>query len=266
MTAATLVLAAPALAALPPQGPPVQADQPAPATTIVGAPAPSSNPVFALASRTYRTMTSTSYSHAYTESTSTGVYDFDCVGAVDWFLSQAAPAAKTAMAKAEKIRTGYVPTPAKMYAYLSSKRSKKNFTRVRQVSNIQPGDVFILDGGTAHDGNPFVGHAMIAASGPLLLSDGGSAVVVYDSTGDPHGADDSRRWDTRAMASQANPDTLHSGLGFGTIEVHPSSGGAPTRMSWSVGVAEEPHPFLASRPKPERSAKSAPTGTAPAPS
>jgi hypothetical protein len=246
---AALVLASPAHAALPPQGPPVQADQPPPANTIVGPPAPSSNPVFAFASRTYRTMTATSYSHHYSENTSTGVYDFDCVGAVDWFLANAAPKAKAAMSRAEHVRPRHVPTPTKMYDYLSSSASRQHFTRIRHASNIQPGDVFILEGGVNHDNNPFAGHAMIAASGPLLLSDGTWAVTVYDSTGDPHGADDSRRWDTRTQPSQANPNTLHSGLGFGTIQIHTTASGAPTRMSWSVGVGEEPHPFLVSRPK-----------------
>ena len=91
-------------------------------------------------------------------------------------------------------------------------------------------------------------------------------MTVYDSTGDPHGADDSRRWDTRTQPSQANPSTLHSGLGFGTIAIHTNASGAPTRMSWSVGVGEEPHPFLVSRPTPEHGARSAQAGTTPAPS
>jgi hypothetical protein len=222
--------------------------------------------VFAFASRTYRTMTATSYSHHYSENTSTGVYDFDCVGAVDWFLSEAAPQAKVAMSRAEHIRKLHVPTPTRMFDYLSSKASRRYFTRVRRAANIQPGDVFILKGGVNHDDNPFAGHAMVAASGPLLLSDGTWAVTVYDSTGDPHGADDSRRWDTRTQPSQANPSTLHSGLGFGTIAIHTTASGAPARMSWSVGVGEEPHPFLVSRPKPERGARSAPAGRTPAPS
>jgi hypothetical protein len=228
---------------------PAGAQAPTPPAGVTVPDGPSSSPVFQLVAQTWQTMTFTEYTHKhYVENTSTGVYDFDCVGAVNWFLSQAAPQAQQAMYQSIGVRPKHVPRPTQMYDYLSSSQSSGSFTQVTTPSAISPGDVLILAGGDTGDGNPYPGHAMIAASNPVKLKKKGSySVMVYDSTGTPHGKQDSRRWDPRTQPSVPNPSVLHSGLGFGTIAVHAVAGGGMT-MSWSVGVKPEPHAFLVSSP------------------
>jgi hypothetical protein len=194
-------------------------------------------------------MTFTEYTHKhYVENTQTGVYDFDCVGAVNWFLSQAASDAQQAMYQSIGVRPKRVPTPSQMYNYLSSAASNGSFTQVTSPGAITPGDVLILSGGDSGDGNAYPGHAMIAAANPVRLKSGSYSLKVYDSTGQPHGKQDSRHWDPRTNPSIPNPSVLHSGLGFGKIAVHPAQSGGGMTMSWSVGAKPEAHPFLASTP------------------
>ena len=196
-------------------------------------------------------MTSTIYSHKYSENKQTGVYQFDCVGSVDYFLKLGAPQGLAAIRSQLKIRNGYVPSPPLFYKYIQSNQSPL-WKQITNYANIRPGDVVIMnDIISPDDGTP--GHAMIAASWPLLLNNGTYALTVYDSTGTPHGKADSRRWDSRTTPlppkSQSGAPTsqqsvaktkIGSGLGQGTIQLWPKSASTLSpkseQMSWTVGT------------------------------
>ena len=244
--------------AAPPQ--PVQADQPAPSNKVQSGPAPSRSRVFAAVSLAWHTMTSTVYSHKYSENRATGVYQFDCVGLVSYFLKLAAPKANTAMRTTLKIKPGYVASPPLMMTYLQSV-SSPYWKVISNLAAIEPGDVIVMNSITnPDDGTP--GHAMIAASTPFLLSNGTYGITVYDSTGTGHGPDDSRHWDTRttplppkstsgaptkqqttagtATSAAATTRNVGSGLGFGTIQLWSAAVSnltpASEQMSWTVAT------------------------------
>ena len=196
-------------------------------------------------------MTSTVYSHTYSENAKTGVYKFDCVGSVDYFLKLGSRNAWSAMHSQLKIRPGYVPKPPRLLNYITNTHSQY-WQDIKSPAAIRPGDIIAMDAITNPDDST-PGHAMIAASWPLLLSNGTYALTVYDSTGSPHGAEDSRRWDHRttplsskttsgASTSNTSADTgpVGSGLGFGTIQIWPASASKLTppreQMSWTVGT------------------------------
>jgi hypothetical protein len=193
-------------------------------------------------------MTSTMYTHHDVEYAKAGTYDFDCVGLADYFLGLGAPRALAALRHAEHIPAGYVPSPDHFADYLSSLPHNgtslwRPITRVRQI---MPGDLIIMNTITNSDDPAFVGHAMIAASPPLLLANGSYALNVFDSTGSPHGSDDTRLWDPRAVPDRVGAPG-GSGLGMGTIQLWVTASGKPWRISWSIGQSREATPIEIAR-------------------
>jgi hypothetical protein len=120
------------------------------------------------------------------------------IGLSDYFLGQGAPKALAAWRAAEHTPAGYVPSPNHFADYLQSLPAGGNglWLPITDVRQIQPGDLIIMEKPST-PGATFAGHAMIAASAPLLLASATSAVNVFDSTCQTHGPDDSRAWDTR---------------------------------------------------------------------
>ncbi|MGO9792995.1 MAG: hypothetical protein ACLP8S_26790 [Solirubrobacteraceae bacterium] len=243
---ASTVVQPPSITATIPNRPPATVDVQAPA-------APSDSPVFAAVSQAFRTMTSTVYTHTYYWNAATGVYQFDCVGLADYFLSLGAPHALAALRAAEHTPIGYVPSPDHFADYLQALPTHPNrfWLPITHARHIKPGDLIIMRAVTSstknvfYNSKVFVGHAMIAASAPLLLANGAFALNVFDSTGAPlHGRDDSRYWDPRTMTAGASTG---SGLGFGTIELWVSQAGAPERISWSIGAAPVDTPIVIAR-------------------
>ncbi|MCW2954017.1 MAG: hypothetical protein JWQ48_3187 [Conexibacter sp.] len=215
------------------------AARPTPGPQVQAPPSPSSSPVFAAVSSAFRTMSRTKYQHQDLENATAGTYYFDCVGLANYFLGLGAPRANAALRAAEHVRANYVPRPDQMGAYLRGLPAAGTslWKPVRTVAAIAPGDLIVMDAITNPDTPAFVGHALIAASAPLLLSNGSYALQVFDSTGTPHGAADSRRWDPRAVNDRPGVHQWGSGLGMGTIQLWVDGAGRPQRISWVVGIA-----------------------------
>jgi hypothetical protein len=192
-------------------------------------------------------MKSTKYQHQDFEDASAGTYDFDCVGLADYFLSLGAPKALAALRAAEDIPAGYVPSPDHFADYLGALPAGGTplWRPVAHVRQILPGDLVVMQKMTA-PGSDFVGHAMIAASAPLLLANGSFALNVFDSTGSPHGPDDSRLWDTRTVPDKAGAPN-GSGLGFGTVQLWVNQTGTPERISWAIGSTPLQTPIAIAR-------------------
>ena len=219
-----------------------------PADGSVQAPAAPSGPnVFAAASNAFQTMTKTKYQHHDVENAAAGTYYFDCVGLADYFLGQGAPKALAALRAVEHIPVGYVPSPNHFAAYLRSLPAAGNglWLPISHVLHIQPGDLIIMEKPST-PGAKFVGHAMIAASAPLQLAERTVALTVFDSTGRPHGSDDSRNWDIRTIPAKPGAGN-GSGFGVGRIQVNVNGSGAPKRISWHVGGNPVPTAIVIAR-------------------
>jgi hypothetical protein len=188
----------------------------------------------------WTTMTWTIYAHTDKVDAAAGTYQFDCVGATNYFLSVGAPAANRVMRTALGIGAAYVPRPQAMAGYFAALPAGGNgsWTPVRTLTAVAPGDIIAVPprAGTAESG-----HALIVAGPPLLLANGDDALLVFDSTATPHGPSDSRTWDPRNRplpADATHPNGRPSGLGHGTIMIAPTASGAPGTMYWSVDGPE----------------------------
>lgn len=217
-------------------GPPT--DAPIPSRQTVGpAAAADESPVLAAVANQFSTMLATRYQHHDVENSDDGTYYYDCVGMVTYTLRQAAPNAIGAVLTDLGIRKGYVPNPAHYLQWFTALPIEPNqfWTPVTRVIDIQPGDVIAW---TIEANNPHpvpAGHALIAAGPPLPLSDGSYALLVFDSTGTPHGAFDTRREDPR---NEIGPNGLPGGLGRGTIQLFADPvSGFPVAEAWTVGTA-----------------------------
>jgi hypothetical protein len=212
-------------------------------------PPSSSSSAYAAVSEAMRTMSATRYRHRDREDPTAGTYYFDCVGLVDYFLGRGAPGARAEMRAREGTRRGFVPKPDKMGAFLRSlaARPSRFWRPVGTASSIRPGDVLVMNRLVRADGRTFVGHAMIAAAAPERRGDGGYALRVFDSTGSPHGAGDSRLTDPRAIPSRPGRKA-GSGLGTGVVELWADTAGRPVRISWSLGRPPIPTPIEVGRP------------------
>jgi hypothetical protein len=90
-----------------------------------------------------------------------------------------------------------------------------------------------------------VGHAVVVIGSAVQQGDGSYAVPVMDSTGTPHGPDDTRRTDPRNLSG---PNGQPSGIGIGTIAFTANSSGAPTGVIWSLGTKPVPKTIGMARP------------------
>jgi hypothetical protein len=214
---------------------------PEPSPSVVGPPAPASaSPVLAATIHAWTTMTWTIYSHTDREDAAAGTYQFDCVGATDYFLSLGAPAANDAMRASLHIGARYVPRPQAVADYFAALPTGGNgrWVPARIMAEVRPGDIIAVPPRAGTDES---GHALIVAGPPLLLANGDYALLVYDSTATPHGPSDTRTWDPRNRPLPANathPNGRPSGLGHGTIMIAPTASGAPGTMYWSVDGPE----------------------------
>jgi hypothetical protein len=217
----------------------VPTNAPVPSRQIVGpAASPISSPVLAAVSDQFTTMVATRYQHHDVENAQGGTYFYDCVGMVTYTLRLATPSAIEALESDLGIRKGFVPNPAHYLQWFTALPAEPNqsWSPVTRVEDLLPGDVLAW---TIEANNPHpvpAGHALVAAGPPLPLSDGSYALLVYDSTGTPHGPFDTRRTDPR---NELGPNGLPSGLGRGTIQlfVDPVTG-APVAEAWTVGTAQ----------------------------
>ena len=219
----------------------VPAGPPAADPSVVGPPAPASaSPVLAATVHAWTTMAWTIYAHTDKVDAAAGTYQFDCVGATNYFLSVGAPQANQVMRTALGIGKAYVPRPQAMVQYFAALPAAGNgsWTPARTMAAVAPGDIIAVPPRAGTDES---GHALIVAGPPLLLANGDYALLVYDSTATPHGPSDTRTWDPRNRPLPANathPNGRPSGLGHGTIMIAPTASGAPGTMYWSVDGPE----------------------------
>jgi hypothetical protein len=213
-----------------------------PGPAVIGVQSPNTtNALINSVYTTWKTMVWTLYSHHDIENATTGHYQFDCVGATNYFLSLATPNANDALRTAEQIGKFYVPSPTRLTAYLASlpPGGTSLWKPVLRASQIGPGEIIAVP---PAPGSSEPGHAMMTAGPAVPLSNGDYAVLVFDSTAFPgHGPFDSRRWDTRDQPlpnARNKPPNRKSGLGYGTIEVTVTPTGAPQNILWSVGGPE----------------------------
>jgi hypothetical protein len=212
------------------------------AATVVGPAAAAPDAYLTSVISTWTSMTSTLYSHKYVEDPVTGVYQFDCVGATSYFLAMAAPHANLALDGAFGIHVGYVPTPSQYVSFIDSlpESGTSAWLSLTSPADLVGGEIIAVPPPTAAE-NPdqttVPGHAMVAAGPAVALSDGGYAVLVYDSTATPHGPEDTRLTDPRNQPlPPATPGGAPrpSGLGRGTIELRQMAGVPGWFLYWSV--------------------------------
>lgn len=254
LAACAVALAAGSVGAVP-AGPPASSGTPSPPAasaqnskpswSIQAPQAPASaGPLLAEGIQTYQSMTSTQYNHVYTINASTGTYFWDCIGFVNWALSQSTPNAWSAFHTAMNVPTnasGHVG----LWATFLTGNPGPSWSVVSDVTDLTGGEVMIVPGeivvggsviyGSASGGTSYPGHAVIIAGPALPLSDGSYAVFVYDSTALPgHGKWDSRNFDSRALFEPGT--TRKSGTGYGTMRLTVSPTGAPTAIYWSAST------------------------------
>lgn len=175
-------------------------------------------------------MVFTEYDHTRRVDVSEGRYVFDCVGMTDYFLGAAAPGANSEMRAQQGISRGRYPSPQRMVDFFSQLPASgtSGWLPVNAPAELRPGDVIAV-GSTSS----VPGHAMIVAQAPVPRADGSVGVVVFDSTGSPHGAGDSRPGDARAAVGA---DGKRTGLGFGTIRV--ATGPSGTDVFWTTSSSK----------------------------
>jgi hypothetical protein len=204
--------------------------------------------VFTAVSRAFQTMRRTRYQHHNVENAAAGVYYFDCVGMANYFLRLGAPSALAALRTAEHTRRGYVPSPDHFADYLEAlpPNGTTTWRPIAQVTEIAPGDLIVMRKLERSNGKTFVGHAMFAAGAPVVLPDGTFSLDVFDSTGSPHGRDDSRWHDSRTIPKRADAE-CGSGFGIGAIQLWAGDSGAPLRISWRLDKPPVPTTVVIAR-------------------
>jgi hypothetical protein len=212
---------------------------PASATTPPSFPSSGSgaSPLLAEAGREYTTMVATRYQHHNQESEVDHSYFYDCVGFVSYAIGRAAPTAWATTQNTLKIRTGFVPSPARyvsLFDKLDAGTNLAGWAPVTSVAALQPGDVvaWSYDRGSATKPGRASGHAVVIAGALTRTGPDAYSVLVYDSTATPHGSDDTRR--TNA-ANEPGPGGRPSGLGEGTIGLLATPDGHIATVQWSQG-------------------------------
>jgi len=228
VVAAALAVAAPALAA-PRASRPVGIAAPD-ATSAVG-------PLLGEAVREYTTMTATRYQHRNVENAEAGTYFYDCVGFVTYALSQAAPVADATIRHDYAIRADRVPAPGvyvRLFAALDG--SQAGWEPVTRVADLQPGDVVawsydnaVSSNEPGHD-HSARGHAFVVAGLAQPSGSDSYLVQVWDSTGTPHGPNDTRRTNPKNLPDAGGKP---SGLGSGTVRLDAGPDGSLTTVHWT---------------------------------
>lgn len=173
--------------------------------------------VLAEATRMLDTMTASTYSHkTHVEGT---VYDLDCSGFVDYVLARVAPAALGEL-RAATVKRPLAKHFVDFLAAGNRSAARTTWERIARVNELSPGSLVAWrkpDDVTSTN----TGHVMIVAASPTQREDGGWLVAVLDSSGSPHGKDDTRK-KRRA-----------TGMGRGTMVLETNASGAPVAYRWS---------------------------------
>ena len=195
----------------------------------------------------WQTMKQTRYQHTYSEDVATGSYFVDCVGWTSYLLSNSAPTANASLRAGTGVTNKhFVPTPLKYETFFNSLANKPQpgWSTISSVANLQPGDIMAWQPESNNTG-PTVGHAIVVIGSAVQQQDGSYAVPVMDSTGTPHGPNDTRRTDPRNLTdSKGQP----SGIGIGTIGFSVNGSGFPTAVIWSLGTKPVPKTIGMARP------------------
>jgi hypothetical protein len=112
----------------------------------------------------------------------------------------------------------------------------RGFTVVARAQELLPGDIIAVD---YEEGNKNTGHTMIVAGAavemaadslPMVQGTRQWAVPIIDSTGSPHGKDDTRL----VRGADGKTETV-TGLGMGTLRVYTDAEGVIVGHTWGPG-------------------------------
>jgi hypothetical protein len=176
------------------------------------------------AARELAAMKESTYSHTTNVVESTGTFDYDCSGFIDYALSRVLPAQLASLASAEGVTRPLAKHYEAFFAGLPA-TGKGGWKRVEHAIDLQPGDVVAwLKPADVVSTN--TGHVLMVrgAVKPNPARADEILVPIYDSTSSPHGSTDSR-----APSGE--------GLGTGTIGVLIDAKGAPVGYRWTGGVS-----------------------------
>jgi hypothetical protein len=210
-----------------------------PSPGLAGPASPRPSPVLAATLHAWETMAATRYDHRERVDREAGTYFVDCVGATTTFLGAAAPRATAELREAARVRKGFVPSPAKYARFLEALPAggSASWRLVEHPRELEGGEILVVPPPekTRADGSRAPGHAMIAAGPAEPLRDGSYALLVFDSTGTPHGATDSRLRDPRNLPLPGSRPPRPSGLGKGTVQLVRRAGREGWFVRWTVG-------------------------------
>jgi hypothetical protein len=194
----------------------------------VDAALPPSARVLAEAQALLAAATTTTYTHDCLIDESTGTFDIDCSGFVDFILGEVLPPAFAALASATTSR----PYAFDYVSFIGSlpPAGTGSWHVVTQAMSLVPGDIIswlepaVLD-------SVDTGHVMIVAGAPVMGSTAASAeadILVIDAASTGHGLMDKRTID------------MTSGVGEGTVALTIDSNGAATGYRWSTETSSLP--------------------------
>ena len=173
------------------------------------------------AARELSDMRSTDYTHEVAVDESSGTFDYDCSGFLDYALIRVLPEHFRELEAATETR----PRAQDYVTYFTGDQFSlpADWSQVAHVADLQPGD--IVSWLAVPDDYGDTGHVMIVRSPPRVDAVNPTAfdVDIWDATLDVHGTDDSR------IGSSAGS----TGLGTATIVLYADVSGAPTNHSWS---------------------------------
>jgi hypothetical protein len=181
-------------------------------------------------------MVATRYQHHNQESERDHTYFYDCVGFVSYAMGRAAPTAWATTKDVVKLRSGYVPSPARyvgIFDKVNGGTSLAGWAAVPSVASLQPGDViaWYYDANATSKPGSASGHAVVVAAAPTKTGPDSYSLLVDDSTASPHGPNDTRLTNPANQPAGGKP----SGLGRGTIGILATPSGQISSVQWSAG-------------------------------
>jgi hypothetical protein len=201
-------------------------------------------PLLGEAVHEYTTMTATRYQHHDVENAAAGTYFYDCVGFVSYALSQAAPTADATIRREYNIGPNRVPAPGRFVSLFGTlDGSQPGWEPVATVADLRPGDVVAWSYVSATSSNEpghdhaSRGHAFVVASVPQASGTDSYLVQVWDSTGTPHGPNDTRRTNPKNLPDAGGKP---SGLGTGAVRIDASPDGSLATVHWSPSSGPVP--------------------------
>lgn len=174
------------------------------------------------AEQTLSSMKSSQYQHVTYVDESSGVYDFDCSGFVDYVLQRTFPDALAAISyHPNRLNRPSHQDFYRFFARLGTDDSATGWIRVNRVHDLRPGDIiaWLKPNRTSYSG---IGHVMIVRSIESAESNEVN-VQIIDSTRSPH-----------AFDSRVNGT---NGLGMGTLSIVLNSVGDAVGFRWRDGLS-----------------------------